>query len=296
MTDYVFTQIANGLTAGMIYSLIALGFSLVYGVMKRFNFAHSEVFMGSMYVAWWIANYARGADGMVHGVKSVVALVAAMLAGGGLALAVERIAYRPFRSAPKFSALLSAIAISAIMQNVARQIFGPETQAFPVFSCSQFPRLTVALILAACYLPTMILIERSGAGIRIRAVADDEGAARLCGINPISTTRLAFMWGGVLAGAAGFCWGVLYGTVNPQVGFVPGLKCFMIAVIGTIGSLPGTFAAAMCFGLVEALTSAVIPSEYSGFSQAFIFLLLAVGLIWRPTGIFRFGRSQRLEH
>jgi branched-chain amino acid transport system permease protein len=284
--DYFFGQLANGLSLGCVYALIALGFAMVYGVLKLLNFAHSEIFTTGAFVAYfceiWLLRRLPGQPLAVF----ALSMAAAGLGAGLAAVVMERLAYRPLRGQPKVVALLTAIGVSVLLQNLGIHAFGAQTRGFPPLSLPWPPKPVAAMVLAVSFAVLYLLVHHSRAGIRMRAVAEDPETAVLMGVDPSRVVVLTFFLGGLFAGIAGTVWGLIYGTVHPQMGFYPGLKAFIIAVVGSVGSLTGTFLIGISLGVAEALAAAYLPSSLSAFKDSLTFVLLLAALAWRPAGLF----------
>jgi branched-chain amino acid transport system permease protein len=285
--SYLLHQILNGLSLGSVYALIALGFAMVYGVLKLLNFAHSEVFTTATFIAYFATTCITDKFGDCPWLALGVALIAACAGAGVLAVLIERVAYRPLRGEPKVSVLLSAIGISILLQNTGIQVLGARTRGFPPVAVFVAPQYFAVILLVASFLFLWWLVHRTMIGIKMRAVAENVEVVELMGVNPNTVVTLAFFFGGAFAGLAGVTWGVVYGTVHPQMGFALGLKSFIIAVLGGIGSLTGTFVVGLALGLVEALVAAYVPSEWSGFRDGIILCVLLATLAKSPAGLFR---------
>lgn len=287
--SYLVSQCLNGLSVGCIYALIALGFAMVYGVLKLLNFAHSEVFMSGTFLAYFTLRALAGRPGVPAAAAVVAAVAVAGLGSGVLALLLERVAYRPLRSEPKVAALLSAIGMSVLLQQVGLHAFGAATRGFPQVDLGVSPRAFALGVLTVSFVVLRLLVYRTEAGVRMRAVADDPGMVELLGLDPTRYVRFAFFLGGFCAGLAGVTWGLVYGTVHPQMGFQPGIKSFIIAVVGGDGRLDGTFLAGVTYGLAEVLLAAYLPPELSGYRDAVLYMILLAALCARPAGLLGVG-------
>lgn len=284
--QYFVSQLLNGLSLGCVYALIALGFSMVYGVLKQLNFAHSEVFTAGTLVAWLttseLANRFPGSPWLIL----MLAIPAAACASAILAFVLELIAYRPLRDEPKITVLLTAIGMSIVLQNVGIATLGAQTRGFPDVGLSISPKLFAVLVLGTAFGFLRVLIYKSTFGIGMRAVAEDREIAQLMGLRPNRYIAAAFAIGGAFAGLAGVVWGMSYGTFHPQMGFVPGIKSFIVAVVGGIGSLQGTFLCGVALGVFECLVAGYIPSEFSGFRDGVVLTCLTMFLVVKPGGLF----------
>lgn len=281
--SYLAEQIQNGLSLGTIYALIALGFAMVYSILRFLNFAHSEVFTAGAYIGCFTLGWVLPQGGAL--VSVATAMVAAALGAGLLAVVIERLAYRPLRGRPRIAALLTAIGVSLLLQTLGINLFSAQTRGYPAVDLPVTPRQFAVMVLAVSYLALWAFIYRTAAGVRIRAVAESPQVAELMGVDPNTTIVLTFFVGGLFAGVAGVTWGLVYGTVAPQMGFCPGLKAFVITVIGGVGSLHGTFLAAIGLGLVEALIASYLPPELSAYRDAVAFVLLLFVLVGKPSGL-----------
>ncbi len=283
---YLIDQLLNGISIGSVYALIALGFAMVYGVLKFLNFAHSEVFTFGAYLAYFTFHSLHPYLGDRPITLLLIAMGAAAIGAGTLAVAVERIAYRPLREQPAITVLLTAIGVSIVLQNLGLQALTAHTRGFPVLDLPTSPQQTALIILLLSFGLLHVLIYHSSIGIQMRAVAEDPEVAKLMGFDPDRVIIFVFFVGGFFAGIAGVTWGLVYGTVHPQMGFLPGLKSFIIAVVGSAGSLTGTFLIGLSLGIAEALVAGFLPSELSAFRDAIVFILLTAAIVWKPQGIF----------
>jgi branched-chain amino acid transport system permease protein len=284
-------QLVNGLSLGAIYALIALGYTMVYGTLQFINFAHSEVFMMGAFAALYAAMAATGGESGVAPMAAVGAAVAAMVASVGLALLVERVAYRPMRKATRLNVLITAIGVSLLLQNVALLAFGTN-RPFP----DLLPRLTWDLAGVAVRLNNVLIlsvtillmvaltfvVERTQVGRAMRAVSHSRDTAALMGIPVDRIIVFTFAIGSALAGAAAFLFVVENPRVDPQMGTTVGLKAFVAAVLGGIGSIPGAVAGGFILGLSETLVSGYLASTWR---DAIAFLLLIGILLFKPSGI-----------
>jgi branched-chain amino acid transport system permease protein len=306
----IFPQVLlDGLILGFMYALIALGYTMVYGVLEFINFAHSEIFIVGAFVGVEILLSLKAAgllDALPWVLVLLVILVAGMAASGALAVAVERIAYRPLRTAPRLIPLISAIGVSFFLQDLIRLIESVWRNAFNLV----YPTMDVlnerfeltttldvsvkslVVIIAALLMLWVLhmIVNRTKVGTAIRAVAEDQAAASLMGINVNRIISLTFLIGGAMGGAAGVLFGVQYGLINPYSGFIPGLKAFTAAVLGGIGNIPGAMIGGIVLGLLEAfaasylslLTGGAFGAEYK---DIFAFSILILILIFRPKGL-----------
>jgi branched-chain amino acid transport system permease protein len=306
----IFPQVLlDGLILGFMYALIALGYTMVYGVLEFINFAHSEIFILGAFVGVEILLTMKSAgllDVLPWVLVLLLALVAGMLASGLAAVAVERIAYRPLRHAPRLIPLISAIGVSFFLQDLIRlfesiwrnsfNLVYPTmdalNQRFELTSTIDVSVKSLVVIVAALLMlwALYVLVNRTKIGTAIRAVAEDQAAASLMGINVNRMISLTFLIGGAMGGAAGVLFGVQYGLINPYTGFIPGLKAFTAAVLGGIGNIPGAMMGGLVLGLLEAfaasylslLTGGAFGAEYK---DIFAFSILILILIFRPKGL-----------
>jgi branched-chain amino acid transport system permease protein len=301
--------VIDGLILGFMYALIALGYTMVYGVLEFINFAHSEIFIFGAFVGVEIMLGLKAA-GMLERLPWVlvllVVLLAGMVASALLAFTVERVAYRPLRHAPRLIPLISAIGVSFFLQDVIRLIESIWRNAFNLVyptidalnvrfeftSTIDVSVKSLVVIVAALLMLWALhaLVNRTKIGTAIRAVAEDQAAASLMGINVNRIISLTFVIGGAMGGAAGVLFGVQYGLINPYTGFIPGLKAFTAAVLGGIGNIPGAMLGGLVLGLLEAfaasylslLTGGAFGAEYK---DIFAFSILILILIFRPKGL-----------
>jgi len=306
----IFPQVLlDGLILGFMYALIALGYTMVYGVLEFINFAHSEIFIVGGFVGVEILLGLKGAgllDSIPWLAVLAIVLAAGMAISGGLAVLVERVAYRPLRTAPRLIPLISAIGVSFFLQDAIRLFESIWHNAFNLVYPTMEPlnrrfELTETIdvsvkslvVIAAALLMLWglyVLVNRTKIGTAIRAVAEDQAAASLMGINVNQIISLTFLIGGAMGGAAGVLFGVQYGLMNPYTGFIPGLKAFTAAVLGGIGNIPGAMIGGLVLGLLEAfaasylslLTGGAFGAEYK---DIFAFSILILILIFRPKGL-----------
>ena len=284
----ILRQSINGLQSGSIYALVALGYSMVYGIIMLLNFAHGDIIMIGAYIAWLcMARFA---------LNPVFAILFAILGCVLLGVSIEKIAYKPLRNSPRISLLITAIGISFLLENAAQMIFGAGAQVIPPFftvpnaSIGQVEIPGTAIVTVAVTALSMValtlLIQKTKMGKAMRAVSEDTGAAQLMGININRTISFTFAIGSALAGIGS----VLYCTAYPQatatMGSMLGLKAFVAAVLGGIGSIPGAMIGGFAIGLAEALVSA---AGLSVWKDGVVFAILIVVLLVKPTGIL--GRS-----
>jgi len=299
----------DGIILGFMYALIALGYTMVYGVLEFINFAHSEIFIAGAFVGVEILLGLQGRgllDGFPWPFVLLLALMAGMAASGLLAVTVERIAYRPLRGAPRLIPLISAIGVSFFLQDLIRLVESLWRNAFNLVypsidalnlrlelteTMDVSVKSLVVIVSALLMLWALhLIVNRTKVGTAIRAVAEDQAAASLMGIDVNRMISLTFLIGGAMGGAAGVLFGVQYGLINPYSGFIPGLKAFTAAVLGGIGNIPGAMVGGLVLGLLEAfaasylslLTGGAFGAEYK---DIFAFSALILILIFRPKGL-----------
>ena len=306
----IFPQVLlDGIILGFMYALIALGYTMVYGVLEFINFAHSEIFIFGAFVGVEILLGLKSVgllDSLPWPLVLLLALVAGMASSGLLAVTVERIAYRPLRGAPRLIPLISAIGISFFLQDFIRLFESLWHNAFNLvyptmdvlnqrFELTETIDVSVKslvvigaalLMLWALYL----IVNRTKVGTAIRAVAEDQAAASLMGIDVNRIISLTFLIGGAMGGAAGVLFGVQYGLINPYSGFIPGLKAFTAAVLGGIGNIPGAMLGGLVLGLLEAFAAAYLSLLTNGafgaeYKDILAFSILILILIFRPKGL-----------
>jgi branched-chain amino acid transport system permease protein len=291
--DYSFAlqQIVFGLTLGCLYSLLAIGYTMVYGVLRLINFAHGDLLMVSAYIAFF---------GVVSfSLPWFISFAIAILLTGILGILIDRGAYRPIRKSPRISALITAIGVSFLLENLGLVIIGGRPKTFPTpaffdrtFSIGQVQipvlSLSVVLITAALLVGVILVVRRTRVGMAMRALSRDIETVRLMGIDADRVISFTFLLGSTLAGAGGIMWCMKYPAVEPFMGVIPGLKAFVAAVLGGIGNVAGAALGGLILGLAEILIVAIQP-DWSGYRDAFAFAILIVILLTRPTGIMGRG-------
>ena len=279
-----FQQLINGLSLGSIYALIALGYTMVYGIIKLINFAHGDIYMLGAYIGFMAIT--------VLGVGFFPALLIAMVGCAILGVVIERIAYKPLRNATRIAALITAIGVSYFIEAMTQRFMGTNVRAFPnVLSTEviQFAGLRISYQQIYIFVTTIVLmlilqtiVKKTKVGRAMRAVSVDADAARLMGINVDATISYTFAIGSALAGAAGVLVGIYYNSINPLMGMVPGVKAFIVAVFGGIGIVPGAMFGGFFIGIAEALVSGYGGSLYK---DAVVYIILIVILIIKPAGL-----------
>jgi branched-chain amino acid transport system permease protein len=289
--------LVNGLTLGAVYALIALGYSMVYGVLKLLNFAHGDIYMVGAYVSYGIYSMWRLDDSaLIPAAIILVVMLAAGMAGAGLvSVSVERFAYRPLRNAPRIAPLISALGVSFILQNLVQVTvsaqplsFGsgtiiPSDMAVSLGGVSiHISRILIVVVTVVLLIGLAYLVNQTRLGRAIRAVSMDLDAAEMMGVNVNRVIVMTFLIGGVLAGAGGVLVGVTFFSIRHTMGYLAGLKGFTAAVLGGIGNLPGAALGGLLLGLTESFASVYISVT---FKDAIAFLLLVIVLLVRPSGI-----------
>ena len=281
------SSLVNGLSLGSIYAIIALGYTMVYGIAKMLNFAHGDVIMVGAYIAFCGAQY--------WGLPPVLCVLCAMAVCTVLGVTIERLAYRPLRQATSLAVLITAIGMSYLLQNLALQIWGANPKSFPT-DLITFPSLSlfggqlkisgVTLITVLANIVIMLALTfftgKTKMGKAMRCVSEDRGAAELMGINVNRTISMTFAIGSALAAIAGVLLCTAYPTLQPTTGSMPGIKAFTAAVFGGIGSIPGAMVGGLLLGIIEILSRAYISTELA---DAIVFAVLIVVLLVRPTGL-----------
>ncbi len=304
--DKLVQLLVSGLTLGSVYALVALGFSMVYGILKLLNLAHGDVLMVGAFIGWGVLGWLGGAQdpNVAVWILIVLMLFVAMVGCGFLGVAIERFAYRPLRRAPRIAPLISALGVSFFLQNSVLLLYGSDFRSYETFDLVEpevgisWGPLTVwiiRLVVIGSALAMMaglwLLVTRSKLGKAMRATAFDREAAAMMGIDVDRVIVKTFFIGSALAGAAGVLVGLVFGQINHFMGFNYGLKGFTAAVVGGIGSIPGAMFGGLFIGISEALSVGYIEDFTRGrlgsaFSDLVVFVILIVFMIVRPQGIF----------
>src|SRR5438874_1497662 len=285
-------QLVNGIAWGSLYALIALGYTMVYGVLRLINFAHGDVYMIGAMVAYYAAR-ALVAPGTSSAGAFFALLLLSMAVCGALGFTIERLAYRPLRQAPRLTVLITAIGVSLLLENGGQLVFGPDPKFFPqllethelspgsgiVVTNVQILVLSVSITLMLCL---QFLVFRTRSGTALRAVSYNAEAASLMGIDVNRVISLTFVLGSMLAGAAGVLVGLSNPKIEPLMGIMPGLKAFVAAVVGGIGNIPGAVIGGLVMGIAEVMVVGYLSPTYR---DAIAFVLLIVILLVRPAGI-----------
>ncbi len=297
--DILLQQILNGLVLGSVYALIALGYTMVYGILQLINFAHGEVLMVGAMVGLTAINALSG-FGLPGPLLLVIAVLVAIPVCVVLAMAMERLAYRPLRNAPRLSPLITAIGLSITLQTVAMIIWKPNpivfpdllpTDPIPVFGAVLAPKQLLILVVSAIMMSgLLVLVNRTKLGRAMRATAENSRIAQLMGVNSNRVISATFAIGAALAAVAGILVAMNYNIAQFYMGFLPGLKAFTAAVLGGIGNLAGAVLGGLLLGLIESLGAGYIGQLTGGFlgshyQDIFAFAVLIIVLVFRPSGI-----------
>lgn len=296
--DIFIQQIINGLVLGSVYALVALGYTMVYGIINLINFAHGDVLMVGALTSWTVVAALQGT--MPGWALMLVSLVAAIVVCTILNFAIEKIAYRPLRNAPRLAPLITAMGVSLLIQTVAMMIWKPNPKPYPILLPSEPIEIGGAVIntiqililgvTAATLAGLMYLVNKTKLGRAMRATAENPRVASLMGVKPDFVISATFIIGAALAALAGVMYAANYGTVQHDMGFLPGLKAFTAAVFGGIGNLAGAMVGGVLLGLIEALGSGYI-GEFTGgilgshYKDIFAFVVLILVLTLRPSGL-----------
>jgi branched-chain amino acid transport system permease protein len=298
--NFFVQELVNGLTLGSVYALIALGYSMVYGILKLLNFAHGEVYMIGAFIGYGVLTAAGGAanPSLPVWLLLICMFTAAMLGSGLLGVVIERFAYRPLRNAPRIAPLISALGVSFFLQNTALLLFSPDFRSYQSVQLADgalFLRgvhegplrisllgILVIVTAAALMVALTLFVARTRVGKAMRATSYDREAAAMMGIDVDRVIVVTFFIGSALAGAAGVMVGLLFERVYHFMGFTAGLKGFTAAVVGGIGSIPGAMLGGIVIGLVEAFSTGYLSST---FYDLVVFAILIAVLLVRPTGL-----------
>jgi branched-chain amino acid transport system permease protein len=299
--DVLLQQIINGLVLGSMYALVALGYTMVYGIIGLINFAHGDVLMIGALTSWTIIVQAREATpGMPGWALLILAALISMVVCAVLNFSIEKLAYKPLRNSPRLAPLITAIGMSILLQTLAMIIWKPNPKSYPTLLPSEPFHLggavispTQVMILATTAIVLsllMFVVNKTNLGRAMRATAENPRVAGLMGIKPDVVISATFIIGAMLAAIAGIMWASNYGTVQHSMGFMPGLKAFVAAVFGGIGNLAGAVVGGISLGLIESLGAGYLGPLTGGFlgsqySDIFAFIVLAIVLIFRPSGL-----------
>ena len=289
------SYLINGLSLGSVYAIIALGYTMVYGIAKMLNFAHGDIMMVGAFVAFFALNS--------FGLPVVVSVILSMLATTVLGVIIERLAYKPLRQATSLSVLITAIGVSYFLQNGAQLLWSSSTKVFPSIigsgalklfggklQISYLTIVTIAVCIAVMVCLTLF-INKTKTGMAMRACSEDKGAATLMGINVNSIISITFAIGSGIAALAAVLLCATYPTLSPTLGSMPGIKAFTAAVFGGIGSIPGAFLGGLMLGVIEILSKAYVSTQLS---DAIVFAVLIVVLLIKPTGLLGRKLSEKV--
>ena len=292
-------QIINGLVLGSVYALVALGYTMVYGIINLINFAHGEVLMVGALTSWTVVTALAG-YGLPGWLLLLLGLVAAIVGCAVLNFSIEKVAYRPLRNAPRLAPLITAMGMSLLLQTLAMIIWKPNYKSYPTLlprdpifiggAVTNFTQITILVVTAVTLGGLMWLVNKTRQGRAMRATAENPRVAALMGVRPDNVISATFIIGAALAALAGVMWASNYGSVQHTMGFLPGLKAFTAAVFGGIGNLAGAMVGGILLGVIEALgggyigdlTGGVLGSNYQ---DIFAFIVLIVVLTLRPKGL-----------
>jgi branched-chain amino acid transport system permease protein len=296
---FFFAELINGLTLGSLYALIALGYTMVYGVLKLLNFAHGDVFMIGAYIGWFVLNALGSPTNPVLPLVPLLllAFAASMVGCAGLGITIERFAYRPLRKAPRIAPLITALGVSYLLEQSAVLMWGANPRQYDLFELNngelfksitignftiQYAQIMVIGSAALLMVALALFVGRTRTGKAMRAVSFDSEAASMMGIDIDRVIMVTFLIGSALAGAGGVMWGVIQSSLNPYMGFGVGLKAFTAAVVGGIGNIFGAMLGGLLIGLAETFTAGYLTSV---FQDLVVFSILIIFMLIRPTGI-----------
>ena len=285
--DTFLQQLANGISVGSLYALIAIGYTMVYGILRLINFAHGDVFMMAIYIGFFAI--------MTFGMPWYIAFVVTIVLTSLLGIVLEQLAYKPIREAPKITILISAIGASFLLENIAIVLFGGRPKTFPQieFFTQMLSFGNIKIQVLTFFIPVvtfvflvglLYLINHTKAGMAMRAVSKDQETAKLMGVDVNRTITITFAIGSALAAVGGIMWGLKYPSILPLMGIMPGLKCFIAAVIGGIGNIKGAVYGGFILGIGEVMIVAALP-KLTGYRDAFAFIMLILILLFKPTGL-----------
>jgi branched-chain amino acid transport system permease protein len=297
--DIFLQQIINGLVLGSMYALVALGYTMVYGIINLINFAHGEVLMVGALTSWTVLGILHD-YGLPGWLQLLISLIVAMVVCATLNFVVEKIAYRPLRNAPRLAPLITAMGMSLLLQTLAMIIWKPNYKSFPILLPSEpLPimgavinptQILILVVTAVTLAGLMWLVNHTKLGRAMRATAENPRVAALMGVKPDMVISATFVIGAALAALAGVMWAANYGSVQHTMGFLPGLKAFTAAVFGGIGNLAGAMVGGIALGLIESLGSGYIGPLTGGilgshYQDIFAFIVLILVLTLRPAGL-----------
>jgi len=289
-------NLLNGIAAGSIYALIALGYTMVYGILKLINFAHGDIFMLGSFAGYYAGNYATkrmGGGELNSPIAAALIMLLAMIVCGVFGYLNERIAYRPLRNAPRIASLITAIGVSFLLEYGGQFVFGPDPKFFPTLipkHIINFGGITttnyqlIVLVVALLFMALLqYIVYGTKFGRAMRAVSYNFETASLMGIPTDRVISTTFVIGSTLAAVAGILYGLAYPKIDPLMGIMPGLKAFVAAVLGGIGNVPGAVVGGLTIGIIEAFVGG---SSFSNYRDAIAFVILIAILLFRPSGLF----------
>jgi branched-chain amino acid transport system permease protein len=290
--SYILEQIVNGIILGSMYALIAIGFSLIYGIVRLINFAHGDIVT--------IGSFTMLASTTALNIPFPLAILVVLAIGGATGMLIERIAFRPMRGAPQVTGFIASLAVAIVIENLGIMTVTAQPRSFivPAYLSTFIPlgplsirTIDLAIVALAVLLMAglAVFVRFTKVGMAMRATAENYNVARLMGVNTDRMIMLAFAVGSALAAVAGLMWGSKYSQISPLMGLIPGLKAFVAAVIGGVGSISGAMLGGYVLGLAEVLLVGLLPPEYSGYRNVFVFAILIVILLVMPNGLL--GRS-----
>jgi branched-chain amino acid transport system permease protein len=299
---FFFQELVYGLTQGSLYALIALGYSMVYGILKLLNFAHGDLYMVGAFVGYFVIQWFGGPSALTIPVPLLLVIMFVLAAGGtgALGVVIERFAYRPLRDAPRIAPLITALGVSFLLENTALLLFGADYRLYSSSNFISFStgitiggvsidilRIMVIVLSVVLMIGLRLIVTRTKLGRQMRAVAADREAAEMLGINVDFTIAATFFLGSALAGVAGVMAGLLFNQIFNYMGFIAGLKAFTAAVVGGIGSISGAMLGGMLIGIAESFVTGYISSTYA---NLIVFGILIAVMLLRPSGLL--GRVQ----
>ncbi len=294
--DYFVSQLINGLRLGSVYAIVAVGYSIVYGILRLINFAHGDIMTVGVYIMLLFMT----STGMPLWSIVIISVLISVIVG----VLIERFAYRPLRNAGEEATLISSLAVSTLLQNLLQMIFSPQKKAFYLpdfftelhdFGMFQLSTMNIITFVAVAVIviALTIVIQKTKIGTAMRACSENLDASRLMGINPNRVIVFAFAVGSGLAALAGLMLAGEYKTIDPLMGFVPGLKAFCAAVVGGIGSLYGAVVGGLVIGVAEMLFAGLMPTSITAYRDAFVFFVLILVLLVRPNGLLGQAEGRR---
>ncbi len=293
---YIAQQLMNGLTLGSLYALVAVGFSMIYGIIRLINFAHGDIVMIGAFSTLGLLS------GL--GLPLWLTVIAVVIVSAFLGMLIERVAFYPMRGAPQVTGFIASLGISIMLQNLGILILSAQPRNF---SMPEYLQKTLSFFEVTCQLIDigiiitvplfmiilLLIVNKTRLGRGMRATAENPDVARLMGVNINRTISLTFALGAGFAGFAGLMWGGKFGQIDPLMGFIPGLKAFVAAVIGGVGSIPGAILGGYLLGMAEVCFVGFLPPVYSSYRDAFVFGLLIIGLLILPNGLLGKNMEER---